>query len=875
MKQNNQQQLQLHPPKWASDFLHWYCKNDLLEEIEGDILEEYHHRVEERKKWRADLDYLAMVISFLRPFAIKKIKTTQNNRIMYANYFKVAYRNIRKDKVNSFISVFGLLLAFISSMLIFRIVQHEINYDALHINSKDIYRVILEANRGDSWQSYPTVGPPLGPTIKEFYPEIKESVRFRYTPTRIISTEDGQKQFYEEKIFYVDPSIFQVFTYPFLQGDASTALDKNSSIVLTDQMAKKYFGEDNPIGKTLLLDNEIPYYITGVLSPIPDNTHFKFDFLLPFNDFKVPSGYPVTLDDFGWTSFHTYVLLEENVNPGPLVENFPEFAKTHFDEDRLKRLQYGLQPLEEIYFGEIRHENISSGNKSYIVILGSIGVLIMILAAFNYTNISVAKSVSRAKETSLRKTLGSSKKALIIRYLSEPLIIVLSSVVLSITLIPVLLPYINSNFNLQINWEPKHWMEYGALFGSFGILIGILSGLYPAFVMSAYNPITIMRGSINRITSGVRLRKVLVMAQYAITSFLIIGSFIIASQIDFLQSQSLGFEKDEILLLRMPGDALNAKYRTIKNGFETDTRVKNVSVGGGRMDGENGNVPILVEGMDEPKNLPIDAVREDFYQTIGTQMIAGREFSFEHPSDSADGIIINREAAKYFNLTPEEALGRKVGVGDITEGRIIGVVENFHNTSLHNKIGPLVIYYPRTLLQDIYIRVSPGDISSLISDLNTAWKSIVPGVPFDFIFMNQHLDKLYNKDIQFSRLVKVFAILTILISVLGLYGLITLVSEKRLKEISIRKVFGAPFSQLILTLSRSFLVLILFANIIAWPFSYWMAKYWMSTFAYHTDIQIIVFIGALLLTLLVSAITLFIQSRKVAILSPAKTLKYE
>jgi putative ABC transport system permease protein len=872
---NNQQQGQ-QPPQWAIDFLRWFCKGDLVEEIEGDIQEIYHDHAKSMKRWRANLNLLFMIISFLRPFAIKKVNlSTQNNRIMYANYVKVAYRNIRNDKINSFISVFGLLLAFTASMLIYRIVQHEISYDAFHDNSKDIYRVILNANRGDSWQSYPTVGPPLGPAIKTFYPEIKESVRFRYTPTAIVSTDDGEKQFYEEKIFYSDPSVFEVFTYPLIEGDAKTALLKNTNIVVTDKMARKYFGDESALGKTLLIDNEIPYYITGVLAPIPGNTHFEFDFLLPFDAFKVPSGYPVTLDDFGWTSFHTYVMLEENVNPDALVALFPDFAETHFDEERLKRLKYELQPLEEIYFGEIKNENISSGNKSYILILGSIGILLTFLAAFNFTNISVAKSVSRAKETGLRKTLGSSKKSLVIRYLSEPILIVLSSVILSLLLVPVLLPYINYNFDLSITWETNNWVEYGLIFGTIGLFIGILSGIYPAFVMSKYNPITIMRGSALHQKSGVGLRKALVTLQYAITSFLIIGSFIITSQINFLQSQSLGFEKDEILLIRMPGEELNAKYRIIKDAIGSNARVKSVSVGGGRMDGENGNVPIMAEGMDEAKNLAIDAVREDFYKTIGTPMVAGREYSFAHPSDSADGIIINREAAKYFNWTPEEAIGMKITVGSITEGRIIGVVENFHNTSLHNTINPLVIYYPRTMLQDIYVRVSPGNITDLVSDLREDWSSVVPGIPFDFVFMNQHLQKLYKSDIQFSKLVKVFAFLTILISALGLYGLITLVSEKRLKEISLRKVFGAPFSHLIFTLSRSFMILIVIANIIAWPFSYWMAEYWMREFAYHTDIHLMVFIGALLITMGISGVTLFVQSRKVAIISPAKILKYE
>jgi putative ABC transport system permease protein len=865
-----------NPPRWATKFLHWYCKDDLVEEIEGDILEEYNIRLQDASKVRADLFYCMSIFSFLRPFAIRQFgPSTQNYTMMQANYYKVAFRNIRKDKVNSFISVFGLLLAFTASMLIYRVVNHESNYDAFHSNSDQIFRVLIDVKRDNVWRSYSSVGPPLGPAIKSFYPEVAESMRFRDNPTRILATENGEKVFYEEKIIYADPSIFNIFTYPLQKGDPKTALQNTTGIVLTEQMATKYFGKQDPMGKTLLLDNEIPFNVTGILAPIPDNSHFKFDFLLPFDAFKVPPGYTVTLADFGWTSFHTYIKLEENSDPDLLVSKLPTFAKTHFNEEQIARLKYGLIPLKDIYFSEIRDESISSGNKSYVIILSSIGVLLLILAAFNFTNISVARSLSRAKETGMRKSLGSTKVGLIMRYLSEPMIIVISAVLIALVLTPMLLVQLNNYFNLNVPWENKHWLEIGLLFTGLAIVIGILSGLYPAFIMSSFKPATILRGAFQSSNHGGKLQKTLVTFQYAITSFLLIGSFIISAQINFLQSRDLGFEKDELLLLRMPGEELNAKFSKLRDVFSHNSRVQNLSVGGGRMDGENGDVPVTAEGMAEPKNMPIDAVREDFYLTIGTPMIAGREFSFLHPSDSADGVIINREAAKYFNWEPEEALGKKVTIGGLAEGHVIGVVENFHNTSLHNSINPLVVYYPRTLLQDIYLRVSPGDIPSLISGLQNDWAKVAPDVPFDFVFMNEHLQNLYNKDIQFSRMVNVFALLTILISILGLYGLIALISTQRIKEISIRKILGAPFRQLIFTLSKSFLLLIIIANLIAWPLAFWTANIWLNDFAYHTDIPILVFVLALLITLTVSGFTLFIQSRKVAILNPAVALKQE
>ena len=864
------------PPKWAEQFLHWYCKTDLVEEIEGDIRESYHdhHKL---PKWRADLYFILLVFSFLKPFAVKKLDLlTQNNTMMYNNYFKVAVRNLLHDKMNSFISIFGLMLAYTCSVLIYQVVRHELSYDSFHENSDHIYRVILESKRGESSDLYPTVGPPLGPGIKAFYPGIKDAVRFRYTPSRIISTEDGEKRFYEEKVFYVDPSIFNVFTYPLRSGNARDALAENSNIVITGKMADKYFPGKDPLGKLLIVDGEIPYKVSGVLEAIPSTSHFEFDFLLPFDAFKVPFGYPVTLDDFGWTSFHTYVLLDENANPEALEAEFPAFARTHFDEEQAKRLKYSLQPLSEIYFSEIEHEDTRSGNKSYLVILSSIGILLLILAAFNFTNIWVAKSMSRAKETGLRKTLGSSKYSLVNRYLSEPLLISILAISCSFLISPFLLSQLNYYFELNVEGHAfRHWIDSLILFIPASILIGIISGIYPAMIMSSYKPVTMLQGTFSRTRGGAQLRNILVIFQYVITSFLIVVGLVISSQVHFLQTKNLGFNKEEILLVRMPGEELTERYKVLKNTLLQNSRVLDVSVGGGRLDGENGNVPILAEGFEDGQNLPIDAVREDFYKVIGVEVIAGREFEHHVESDSADGIILNREATRYFNWSPDEAIGKKMRIGNIMEGKVIGVVENFHHASLHNPISPLVIYYPRGHLEDIYIRVTPGDAKGLIAGLQQDWLSINPNTPFDFIFLNDHLQNLYRNDIQFSILVKIFSAITILLSILGLYGLISLVSSQRIKEISIRKVFGAPYSSLVMILIRSYLLIIIIANILAGPVAYKGMELWLQEFAYHTEIRASYFLVALLVTLLFSFLILVFQSRKVAVSNPVDTLKYE
>jgi putative ABC transport system permease protein len=848
------------PPIWATRFLYWFCKDDLIEEIEGDILEEFNEKIDSKNKYKADWFYIISVISFFRPFAIRNFNwSTQNDRMMFYNYFKVAFRSLKKDKINTLISTFGLFLAIVSSMVIYVIIRYETGYDVFHQKADNIYRVIIEVSKKDTRSHSATVGPPLGPAFSAFYPEVKNAVRFRYSPTRIMATENHQKQFYEEKIFYVDPSVFQVFSYPLLEGDPHSALKEKNEIVLTYEMAEKYFEDKDPLGEILLLDNETPYVVSGVLAPIPTNTHFRFDFLIPFEAFEVPFGYPVTLDDFGWTSFHTYVLLQDGVDYRELEEKLPEFAKTHFNEDQLSRFTYHLQPLKNIYFDPIYHEDIASGNESNVVILGSIGILLILLATFNFTNISTARSLTRATETGLRKTLGSSKKSLVLRYLAEPILIVFSTLLLALLLTPYLVNEVNVLFGLLINWKYDLWIEVIPVFLSIAVLIGFLSGLYPAFIMSSFKPVSMIRGSHLRISGGINLRKILVTLQFIITSFLLIGSFIISSQIDFMKNQDLGFAKEEILLIRMPGEELNEQYQKIRSALFQNPRISSVSVGGGRLDVETGN----------------DAVREDYYRTIGTKIIAGREFLFAHPSDSVEGIIINREAARYFGWEPEEALGRHLSVGQIMSGKVIGVVENYHIASLHTRINPLVVYYPRTLLQDIFIRVTAGEIKPLISSIQKEWESLLPDIPFDFTFLDQHLNKLYERDIQFAWMVKIFSLITILIAILGLYGLISIAFEQRIKEISIRKVLGASFESLIMTLSKSFFVMILIANIIAWPLVYVVSENWLNEFAYHTTIKFTWFILILLFTCFVAVITLIFRAGKVIRLNPVVTLKYE
>ncbi|MDN5199782.1 ABC transporter permease [Fulvivirgaceae bacterium BMA10] len=865
----------IEPSKLARRFLHWYCKASLLEEIEGDINESFYERIEIMGIKKARLFYTLEVISFFRPFAIRGQNLKyHNNTAMLRNYFKVSFRNILTDKLHTSINIIGLTIALICSIVIYMVVRHEITYDTFHTNADRIFRITHDESElnPNSNRHLSTVGPPVGPAIKAFYPQVENSVRFRYTPTQIMAR--GKERFYEENIFYVDSTIFNVFSYKLALGNPKTALKEPGSVILTHEMALKYFGDENPLNQTIFMNNDTELLVTGVLEPIPSNTHFKFDFLLPFHAFKVPFGYPVTLDDWGWISFHTYVMLSHDIDPKVLEAELPNFIDAHWPNEQ-RRFKFRLQPLTDIYFGEVKNDIIASGNRVYVYGLAVTGLLIILLAAFNFTNLSTAKSITRAKESGIRKTLGARKPSLFFQFLLEAIVMALFALFLAILVSPYLFKILRNFIGFDFQLDPSRYPALILPFFLITLIIGLMAGSYPALVMSNFNPVSVLKGNFKSSITGLGLRKVLVTLQFTMSLALILGSLIISSQIQFIQNKDLGFNRKETVLLQMPGAELDRHYETLKNQLLSNPDVLAVSVGGGRMDGDNGNVPILPEGFEDPFPMAIDAVRHGFYAALDIPMAAGREFSKQFPSDSAEAVIINQSAARTFGWEDEEAIGKRIRVDDIREGYVIGVTKDYHFSSLHQPIVPLVTTYPRTRLRDIYLKVKIDQPAALISSLQQDWNTIVPDIPFDLIFLDDHLQGLYKADLKFAKLINLFAILAILIACLGIYGLISLIAQHRVKELGIRKVLGASMQSLILTLSKPFLWLMIIALLIAVPVTYSYMDQWLSNFAYRIDFQILHIVLAGLGIFLLIGATLFLQSFKYSRANPINALRNE
>lgn len=792
---------------------------------------------------------------------------------MFQNYLKIAFRNLLRERGISFINILGLAIGFASCIFIFLFVRHELNFDGFHEKGERIYRLVHDEREFivPGGRLLATTGPPAGPALANNFPEVLNAVRVRFTDRRIVSY--NEKRFYEENIVYVDSTLFEVFSFPLQRGNPETALNAPKKVVITSQMAEKYFGDEDPLGKTLQLDDGLELTVTGVFKPIPQNSHLKFDFAISFATFTVPRGYPVTLDSWGWISFHNYLLLDRGVDPAALEAKFPEFISTHWDPERAKRFKWRLQPLKDIYFGEVLNTDIPSGNIAYIYGLSGIGILILLMGSFNFMNLSIARSITRSKEVGIRKVLGAFQTGLIKQFLGESVIISLLGFILAFALFEVLGEVLARTLQISLPVQSGDYLDLVLLFLGISIAVGIISGSYPALVVSHFQPSKVLKGKSQPVSSGILLRKILVVVQFSITIGLIAGSFVIADQMQLIRTKELGFNKEEVLILPVPRDRSDAQYALIRNKLRQNLHVAGISAGSGVFDGDNGSVPMFPEGAAE-EGIPVNiyGVHFDFFKTLGIELAQGRPFSEEIPGDTATAIILNQAAAGVLGW--DNPVGKPLRVSNLVDGYVIGLTDNFHFASLHYEVEPLAIFIT-SLVENIYIRVKPGDPRQILSSLEQDWQQVVPELPFQYTFMDENLNRLYAADRQFARLISAFSLLAIFVACLGLYGLVTFITRQRTREIGIRKVLGASVPGIAGLISKDFLLLVMVGNIIAWPLAYLLMNNWLQSFAYRIEIGWWVFALAGALALLIALLTVSYQAIRAALANPVKALRYE
>ena len=785
---------------------------------------------------------------------------------MFKNYLKIALRNIKRHKGYSFINIVGLAIGMACCILILLWVQDELSYDRFHENADDIYRVIQDINFTDHSTTWAITQGPLGPSLKEDYSEIINAVRITGRGLRLTYDEKS----YDEGVGMADGSIFEMFTFPLIKGDPATALSDPFSIILTEEMAAKYFGEEDPIGKIIKADNQWDFQVTGVMKNVPHNSHLQFDFLIPFI-FGRELNY--TVDRWGNSQFRTYVQLQKGVAGQEVIQKISGhlFEKPTIEKDA----RLNLQALTRIHLYSNYEYDSAHGDIMYVTLFSIIAFFILLIACINFMNLATARSGNRAKEVGMRKVAGAHRTDIIKQFYGESILLAFIALLFAVVFVWLLLPVFNNLAakELSMNLSGNLSILLGLL--CIAMLTGIISGSYPALFLSAFQPVMVLKGSRLSGSKGSIFRKTLVVFQFSLTILLIVCTAGVYNQINYMRNRKLGYDREHMIYFGMRGD-MRTQFDAVKNELLQNPNILGVTA--------SSNVPTYGytfsnslwrwEGQSPDEEILMRAVfiDVDYFKTFGMEIAEGRSFSREFPTDATEAIMINEEAVKAMGM--ESAIGKRLSIQD-NNFNIIGVVKNYHFRSLRQKIDPLILIYNPGNSRALFARLRSDNIPQTIGYIENLWKKFAPGFPFNYRFLDEALDMLYRSEQRIGTLFQYFSFLAILISCLGLLGLASFMAEKRTKEIGIRKVLGASISNIAMLLSKEFTKWVLVANVIAWPIAYFAVSKWLQSYVYKANITIWSFILSGVLALFIALITVSYQSIKAALANPIDSLRYE
>jgi putative ABC transport system permease protein len=804
---------------------------------------------------------------------------------MLLNYFKIAFRTLLRFKGYAFINLLGLALGLTVGILIMIYVLDEISYDKFHTKADRIYRVgtafftpgseVEGINETNAW--------PVGKILEQQFPEV-EAVLYSKAAT-FLTINHGDKRI-RQKMHFMSPEFLTMFSFPLIKGNSEKALLEPYSVVITEEMEQKYFKGESALNKTLVMQDSLSFIVTGVMSNVPSNSHIQFDMLISFSTF------PMFVKDFsydeGWgqINMRNYILLKQGTD----FKAFEEKSKNIYTERAGEMLKnwgvsayVGFEPMNDIYLKSGGGNGLGPlGSIDRLYLLSGIAIFVIVLACINFVNLATARSVYRAKEVGLRKVSGSTRKALIGQFLSESFILTTIALLFAIALTGIVLPLFNQllgkNYQLII-------------LGNFSIVGGIivlvlvvslLAGYYPAMVMSALKPTEVLKGRMQSSARGVQLRRTLVVFQFVISATLVVGTLIVIDQLKFMQQQNLGFDKEQIMIVNSA--RTNSRnplaYETLKNeikGLAIVSEVSNTnSIPGnpgwlGQVaypEGKSGDDAISVEYM---------AVDEDYLKALGLQLISGMDFDKNHPAELREGLILNETAVSAFGwMTPEEAIGKQItSPSGSPEGRVIGVVKDYHQLGLQQKIGPMVMDYAPDRGYLYAIRFKAADTQHLITSIEEIWKKNFPGYDFNYFFLDENFEKQYQAEERLANVFTLFATVTIVIAAIGLIGLVSFIVVSKTKEIGIRKVLGAGVLNITRLLSKEFIMLVVIANIVSVPLAWYFANQWLQKFAYRTTLDPMLFVWTALIAITITLLAVSYQTVRAATADPVKSLRYE
>ena len=805
---------------------------------------------------------------------------------MLKNYIKIALRNLRRNKLYSVLNITGLAIGITCCMLILLYVQDELSYDRFHEKSTRIYRATTHFVLKDRIMDFASTAHVQGPMFKEAYPEVENYVRFNsYGSRRMIRYEDVS--YAEEKFIWVDNSVFDVFSFNLIKGNPKEALTKPNMVVITEDIAEKYFGDQDPIGKNLRIHNDELYMVTGIVENIPTNSHIRPDFLASFITLDLQPTGNAAADLVNNVDYYTYLLLEEGADYKALEQKFVGFIEKYLSpliSSIGGSARYDLQPLTSIYLhSDLENELERTGDIAYVWLFSGIGLFILLLACLNFMNLSTARSANRAKEVGLRKVVGAQRAQLIKQFIGESMILTFIAILLSLFLVFFTLPIFNniSGKNLAMTYLSNPVLLLG-LFGFF-IIVSLIGGSYPAFFLSAFRPVEVLQGRLRRGAKNSVLRIALVSLQFTVSIVLIIGTLIVSKQLNYVRNKNLGYDKDHIIALRIRNEETQKRHEALRSALLTNPNILSVSASSSLPLGQNSFSAHHIAGqpLSEMIMLHTQIVDEHFIDTYNMEIVEGRNFSRDFPTDLQEAIIVNEATVRKLGWQ-DEALGKEIdalmSMTEMKTYRIIGVIKDYHFLSLHEEIQPLVLYNANPYGGDYYrmsLRVRPENIQGTIGFLRSKWREFDSQYPLEFAFLDDQYDALYRAEERLGKLFGYFTALAILIGCLGLFGLSAYSAEQRTKEIGIRKVLGATTSNVTMLLVREFTKWVLLAVLIAWPVGYYIMNTWLQNFAYRIGLGVDTFLLAALLALVIAIMTVTYQAVKAAVANPVESLKYE
>ena len=791
---------------------------------------------------------------------------------MFRSLIRIAVRNIFRDLSYSIINILGLTIGITGSLFLLLYVYDELSYDKYNEYADRIFRISSRITEPDDAFNWAVTQMPLAPQLKADYPEVEESVRLIQSGRHLY--RHGENEFFEEEVSYADSNIFRVFSFPLIEGNPATALTQPNSIVLTRSFANRYFQDADPIGQTLEREDGVSFRITGVTEDVPGNSNYNFSALISRNSLP---------EDYGsWGAFHiyTYILLQEGYDYREFEAKLPQLYTNHmaeiFEEMGIS-IVYDVLPVTRIHLhSDFQGEQVAVGNISYVYIFIAIIALMLLIASINYMNLATARSTRRSREIAIRKVSGSTKAALIMQFLTESLVLALLALVISLVLCYVLLPVFNEISGKAIG--PEYLGNGKILWSIAGIVLftGLLGGSYPAFHLSSFNPGTIMKGTRQEGRSRFSIRQLLVILQFTLSTAMVISTWIVYDQLTFLKNKDLGFEKDNTVVLNLTTREMVRKLPVFRNMLLENPKVSHVGSSDNSIGFGTRKSIMNVEtsdGMVERgiNNLTVD---HDFINALGIRLIEGRDFSEDYPDDTLMSVIVNQTLAKRLNW--DDPIGKKVSfTGDSTQtASVVGLIGDYFQFGLYNAMeSVMLLYYPWNRV--VFVKVNGADVAGTLDFIREQWNALYSGFPFEYSFLDENFNRQFEADERRGTLFTFFSVMTVLVACLGLFGLASYVTERRTREIGIRKVFGAGSDSIVRLLLSNFMTLILISILLSTVVSYLFARNWLESFVYQTDIKWTSFVLSALLTIMVTVATVSLHTLRTSNSNPADTLRYE